>query len=51
MKHQDDKVIVFERGNLLWIFNFHPTKSFSDYRVGTSWPGMYSLFNLAIVLL
>jgi len=37
LKHEGDKVIVFERGNLLFIFNFHPTKSFTDYRVGTSW--------------
>jgi 1,4-alpha-glucan branching enzyme len=37
LKHEGDKVIVFERGNLLFIFNFHPTKSYSDYRVGTSW--------------
>ena len=25
-KHDNDKVIVFERGGLLWIFNFHPNK-------------------------
>lgn len=37
LKNEQDKVIVFERGNLLFIFNFHPTKSFTDYRVGTSW--------------
>jgi len=37
LKHEADKLIVFERGNLLWIFNFHPSKSFSDYRVGTNW--------------
>lgn len=37
LKNEGDKVIVFERGNLLWIFNFNPTKSFTDYRVGTSW--------------
>ncbi|KAL6593505.1 glycoside hydrolase [Neocallimastix californiae] len=37
LKHEGDKVIVFERGDLLFIFNFHPTKSFTDYRVGTSW--------------
>jgi hypothetical protein len=34
-------VVVFERGNLLWIFNFHPTESFTDYRVGTDWAGEY----------
>lgn len=35
LSHEDDKIIVFERGPLLFIFNFHPTKSFKDYRVGT----------------
>lgn len=40
-KNQGDKVIVFERGGLLWIFNFHPTQSFADYRVGTNMPGPY----------
>lgn len=40
---QSDKVIVFERGNLLWIFNFHPTNSFTDYRVGTDWAGEYEV--------
>ena len=38
-KHEDDKVIVFERARLLFVFNFHPTKSFSDYCVGTDLPG------------
>lgn len=40
---QSDKVVVFERGNLLFIFNFHPTESFTDYRVGTDWAGEYSI--------
>ncbi|RIB24050.1 CBM Family 48/Glycoside Hydrolase Family 13 protein [Gigaspora rosea] len=43
LKHEDDKLIVFERGNLLWIFNFHPTQSFVDYRIGTEWPGSYKI--------
>ena len=34
LKNEADKVIVFERAGLLWIFNFHPTKSYPDYRVG-----------------
>jgi len=33
-----NKVIVFERGGLLWVFNFHPTQSYEDYLVGTWWP-------------
>jgi 1,4-alpha-glucan branching enzyme len=39
-KNQGDKVIVFERANLLFIFNFHPTNSFTDYKVGTNIPGV-----------
>lgn len=27
LKHEGDKVIVFERAGLLWIFNFHTTVS------------------------
>lgn len=40
-KHQDDKVIAFERAGLVFVFNFHSTKSFSDYRIGTNWAGTY----------
>ena len=25
-KHDEDKLLVFERGGLLWIFNFHPSQ-------------------------
>jgi len=42
-KHEDDKVIVFERAGLLFAFNFHPTKSFPDYRVGVEEPGKYKI--------
>lgn len=40
---QGDKVIVYERGNLLFVFNFHPTNSYTDYRVGTDWGGEYTV--------
>jgi 1,4-alpha-glucan branching enzyme len=43
LKHEGDKVIVFERAGLLFIFNFHPTNSFSDYRVGVDSPGQYRI--------
>jgi len=36
-KHEEDKVIIFEKGKLLFAFNFNPTKSFENYRVGTQW--------------
>lgn len=41
LKNETDKVIVFERAGLLWIFNFHPTDSFTDYRVGVEQEGTY----------
>ncbi|KAL3488875.1 1,4-alpha-glucan-branching enzyme [Aspergillus germanicus] len=43
LKHEGDKVLVFERAGLLWIFNFHPTNSFTDYRVGVETPGTYRI--------
>jgi 1,4-alpha-glucan branching enzyme len=36
--HEDDKVIVARRGPLVFAFNFHPTKSYSDYRIGVPTP-------------
>lgn len=39
-------MIVFERGSLLWVFNFHSTKSFADYRVGASIAGKYPYHNM-----
>ncbi|KAL0253960.1 1,4-alpha-glucan-branching enzyme [Cryptococcus tetragattii IND107] len=43
LKHEGDKVIVFERAGLLFIFNFHPTQSFTDYRVGVDTAGEYKV--------
>lgn len=43
LKHEGDKVVVFERAGLLWIFNFHPTESFADYRVGVEQAGEYRI--------
>lgn len=42
-RHEGDKVVVFERGTqgLLFIFNFHTSKSFADYRIGSSRCGKY----------
>uniref|UniRef100_A0A182KAN4 1,4-alpha-glucan branching enzyme n=1 Tax=Anopheles christyi TaxID=43041 RepID=A0A182KAN4_9DIPT len=40
-KHEDDKVIAFERNNLLFLFNFHCSKSFTDYRIGVELAGKY----------
>lgn len=42
-KHEGDKVLVFERAGLLFVFNFHPTQSFTDYRIGIDTPGTYKI--------
>ncbi|XP_070532672.1 1,4-alpha-glucan-branching enzyme-like [Ptychodera flava] len=42
-KHQGDKTIVFERAGLVFVFNFHPTQSFTDYRIGVDVPGKYKI--------
>ncbi|KLO16363.1 glycoside hydrolase [Schizopora paradoxa] len=43
LKHDVDKVVVFERAGVLFVFNFHPTQSFSDYRVGVEEAGEYQV--------
>ena len=40
-QHEEDKVIVFDRANVLFIFNFHPSTSFQGYRVAVDVPGKY----------
>ncbi|KAK8593397.1 hypothetical protein V6N12_045479 [Hibiscus sabdariffa] len=42
-KDEADRVIVFERGNLVFVFNFHWHESYSDYRVGCPKPGKYKI--------
>ena len=37
LKHEDDKMIVFEKGDLLFVFNFHSYKSYENYKIGTQW--------------
>ncbi|KNC77737.1 1,4-alpha-glucan-branching enzyme [Sphaeroforma arctica JP610] len=39
LKHEGDKLIIFERAGLLFVFNFHHSNSFPDYKVGTSLKG------------
>lgn len=39
-KHEGDKVVVYERARLLFVFNFHPSQSFADYKIGTHFPGV-----------
>ncbi|CAA0818856.1 1-4-alpha-glucan-branching enzyme 2-2-chloroplastic/amyloplastic [Striga hermonthica] len=40
-KDEADRIVVFERGNLVFVFNFHWSNSYSDYRVGCLKPGKY----------
>jgi len=42
-KHQDDKVIVHDRAGIVFAFNFHPSKSFTDYMVGVDVSGCYRI--------
>lgn len=35
--HENDKLIVYEKGDLHFIFNFHSQNSYDNYRVGTKW--------------
>jgi 1,4-alpha-glucan branching enzyme len=43
LKHEGDKVIVFERAGLVFIFNFHPSESFVDFRIGVDVAGTYGV--------
>lgn len=43
LKNESDKVIVFERANCLFLFNFHPTNSYADYRIGSGQAGKYKI--------
>ena len=41
-EHNDNKVIAFERAGLIFVFNFHPSMSYTDYGVPVA-PGRYRL--------
>lgn len=42
-KDEGDRIIVFERGDLVFVFNFHWCNSYSDYRIGCFKPGKYKV--------
>ncbi|EFN58941.1 hypothetical protein CHLNCDRAFT_29960 [Chlorella variabilis] len=42
-KDEADKIVVVERGDLVFVFNFHPTQSYTDYRVGAYKSGSYKV--------
>ncbi|KAL8336094.1 hypothetical protein RB601_000091 [Gaeumannomyces tritici] len=43
LKHEGDKIVVFERAGLVFAFNFNTTRSFADYRIGIEQPGTYKI--------
>ena len=36
-------MIIAERGQLVFVFNFHPTNSYTDYRIGCRTAGPYKV--------
>lgn len=42
IQNDSDQVLIFERGNLLFIFNFNPEQSFTNYGFNTM-PGKYNI--------
>jgi 1,4-alpha-glucan branching enzyme len=42
-KHDGDKTIIFDRANLVFVFNFHPTRSYEGYRIGVPEAGDYKI--------
>lgn len=40
---ETEKLIVFERGDLVFVFNFHPTRTYSGMKVGCEIPGKYRI--------
>ncbi len=41
-EHSEDKVIAFERAGLVFVFNFHPSRSYPDYCIEAP-PGRYRM--------
>lgn len=42
-RHRDDKVIVYQKGKVVFAFNFHPTKSFEGYFIPVEELGDYQV--------
>ena len=41
--HQEDKILIYTKGSTVFIFNFHPSKSFDGYFVPVGEEGTYSV--------
>jgi 1,4-alpha-glucan branching enzyme len=43
MVHEENKLLVYRRGPLVFAFNFHPTQSYADLRIPVPDPDDYRL--------
>ena len=43
LKNEGDKMIVFERGNLVFVFNFEPYQSLTEYKIGVQAADKYKV--------
>jgi len=43
MVHEERKLLVYRRGPLVFVFNFHPTQSYPDLRIPVPDPADYRL--------
>ncbi len=41
--HQEDKILMYTKGDLVFLFNFHPTRSFEGYFVPVGAAGKYKV--------
>ncbi|OHS99321.1 1,4-alpha-glucan branching enzyme IIB, precursor [Tritrichomonas foetus] len=39
--HNQHMIVAFERSNILFVFNFHPSNSYTDYYLPVEWPGKF----------
>ncbi|XP_050314045.1 1,4-alpha-glucan-branching enzyme [Anthonomus grandis grandis] len=43
LKHENDKIIVFERAGCIFIFNFHVFQSYPSYKIGAQGGGVFKI--------
>lgn len=41
--HEDQRILIYRRGELIFAFNFHATESYAGYRIGVPEPHNYRL--------
>ncbi len=41
--HEDDKILIYTKGDIVFAFNFNPTTSFDGYFVPVGMPGQYEV--------